>query len=880
MKSCPNCGRENPADQDFCQCGEYLRWEPTGFMPALPPELADGAPAAPPTEPAPPAGHPAPAPPSPPPAAAERTAVQPAAPSPPPQAPAAPPQSQPATITLRLPDDAGPPGDPLAVGVHPGDRVRVRALIRNQSGIVDNYALRVDGLPADWCSILPDTVYLVPYGSNGTYEQEVEIHFHPPRAPEAEARVWELTVVAHSKANEVTVATAPLLLGIQPFEQHTVKVKPERASGRRWGNFDIAVENTANAPAYVAFDAAEPDNDCTFSFTPPGTEVAPAQTATSRMRVRPAKQIWIGRPHERRIEVAVKTGEEAHALAEAHAASADERGGRKLPGGLAPQVYKGNLHIGPGGVQMSKPMVRGPQAAAGRMHGVNVNLDNLKMPGGAAPAISGPLLPTQAVFRQKPWLPWWSPIVLALLLAALLLAWLLIPRGQLVPDVAGMTVAEASGKLAEEELLVGRRVLQVDPATEPGIVLGQNPAAGERADKGSAVGLTVAVRESTIRVPNLVDRTVRGAQRRLEDAGLTLGTVQPSSADPEARVSFQNPSAGKEWAKGAPVDVSVGESTPKPDPDQIVPPEEQPGDGGNSGGPETPGENGGSGTGAADGEMVFVEGASLQIVSGDADEPEPLYTAPEGTLKSPSMAPDRRVLVAWTAEGDESTRSVIEVVDGEPLEFLPTGSWHRPVYSPTGSAVVVVDANDGFGAGRLCWVDPAGEPPAPLCKPEDLEWEFGRPTWSPDGTTVLALGRPAEANGQDTPYTRVFAFHSDSAESALEGDWTRANDALLEGGQIAYAALGEPGLAVLRREGSAGAHALEIFPVEDDGTLGESNPFQGQTGVELAWSPSGDLAIATDAVDGPIRRFDPETGEERGDITTSGASPAWRGPSP
>ena len=137
--------------------------------------------------------------------------------------------------------------------MHPGDRARVRALIRNQSGIVDNYQLTVVGLPEEWFSVLPDTVYLVPYGTGGTYEQEVEIHFHPPRSAEAEARIWELQVVAHSKAQERTAATEPLLLGIQPFEQHETKVKPERASGRRKADFKVAVRNKANAPVYVAF---------------------------------------------------------------------------------------------------------------------------------------------------------------------------------------------------------------------------------------------------------------------------------------------------------------------------------------------------------------------------------------------------------------------------------------------------------------------------------------------------------------------------------------------------------------------------------------------------------------------------------------------------
>ena len=101
---------------------------------------------------------------------------------------------------LRAPNGDAAKGDVLHHAVEPGQTERILALIRNQSGIVDNYDLRVEGMPEDWWSIHPGTVYLVPFGSGGTYEQEVEVHLHPPRTPTAEARVWELKVVADSKA--------------------------------------------------------------------------------------------------------------------------------------------------------------------------------------------------------------------------------------------------------------------------------------------------------------------------------------------------------------------------------------------------------------------------------------------------------------------------------------------------------------------------------------------------------------------------------------------------------------------------------------------------------------------------------------------------------
>ena len=214
-----------------------------------------------------------------------------------------------ASITLRLPDEDQVKEDVLALGVDPGGRERLQALVRNQSGIVDNYELSIRGLPDAWWTIYPNTLYLVPFGTGGTYEQQVEIHLHPPRSPEAEARLWELELVAYSKAYTADAAVAPFVLGIQPFEQFDTKVKPERASGRRRVRYQVSVANKANAPLSVGFEGTEPDSECTFDFAPERVQVEPGQTTQTTMTVRPPSQIWVGRPHERRLEVKTHTGE-------------------------------------------------------------------------------------------------------------------------------------------------------------------------------------------------------------------------------------------------------------------------------------------------------------------------------------------------------------------------------------------------------------------------------------------------------------------------------------------------------------------------------------------------------------------------------------------
>ena len=140
----------------------------------------------------------------------------------------------------------------------------------------------------------------------------MEIHFHPPRSAEAEARIWELEVAGESKAYNRQAAAAPLHLGIQPFEEFKTKLSPERASGRKKAQYDVAVKNTANAPVTVALDAADTDNELDLQVHP-GDDGDPARPVDRPRRCWSSRRArsWIGRPEEKRIQVFTKTGEEA-----------------------------------------------------------------------------------------------------------------------------------------------------------------------------------------------------------------------------------------------------------------------------------------------------------------------------------------------------------------------------------------------------------------------------------------------------------------------------------------------------------------------------------------------------------------------------------------
>jgi beta-lactam-binding protein with PASTA domain len=905
VRTCQACGRENPDDRDFCECGEYLRWEPTQHLQAITPPEAKPEPETP-AAPAPP--------PTPEPEAQPR--VEQAPPPPPPEAPGngheqvvhrtevqqQPPPAGAASITLRLPDQDAVHGETLGVGVEPGQRERVLALVRNQSGIVDNYELRVDGLPEGWWSIYPDTVYLVPYGTSGTYEQEVEIHLHPPRTPEAEARLWELRVVAFSKANNVDATSEPLALAILPYTETATKVRPERGKGRRKADFTVDVANQANAPVLVALEGTDPDGELQFGFDRPPSEITPGQTVQTTMRVKPPKQLWVGRAVDKRFEVKTLTNDEAaeRLAAEPQTAAAGpspaaKRGRLRIPGFSPPQVFKPQLYepglqIGPGGINLRQPQFRAPQLRGPQMQARNIQISNLKGGGAAAAAPAAPLLPSQGVFRQKAWLPWWLIPILGLLALLAVLLFMLMPKNVTVPDVVGSASAfDAEKTLTKAELEVAPKTDEkVTKDAKPGTVIGQDPPAGEKAEKGSAVTLQIAIGNGKVTVPDITGKTASEAEQALRKAKLTLGQASPQPLDPAKKISTQIPEAGQVVEEGKPVDIFF--------------PEPGAGNGGNGG---TNGGNGGDGGdgggGGADITIPAIDGApteeyaqkvsDLKLVPetktafSDA-KPGTLFdtvpkageTAKEGdkvTLlvsggfpslvfdnnddvlrvngasgaklapiakssaqeKDPAASPDG-TRVVYTRDG-QLVLARIDKLDSSPKKLTPDGQeFADPAWAPTADEDVLAFAQVNADNDRdLCFgkLTRDGVTPACITDPEVSVGSMFH--WSQDGKTIYGAGITDSADG-------VVRWKSDRAFSTEPGDW--------RGGKIVNEDARDAALSPDGKTLAVAAHTAEDRPYElyftKPGNIELTNAKSTTVrACKLAWQPDDRAVVAVQA---------------------------------
>lgn len=136
--------------------------------------------------------------------------------------------------------------------------------------------------------------------------------------------------------------------------------------------------------------------------------------------------------------------------------------------------------------------------------------------------------------------------------------------GVTVPDVTGKTQAEAAQALEGAGLSVGEVGEASDPEAAPGTVVRQDPAAGQEADEGSSVALTVSTGPATAEVPDVIGLTQAEAESALRDVGFVpTSAPQYDLTAPAGEVMAQLPEAGQGAVPGSPVGLLVSKGAPE-----------------------------------------------------------------------------------------------------------------------------------------------------------------------------------------------------------------------------------------------------------------------------------------------------------------------------
>jgi beta-lactam-binding protein with PASTA domain len=121
-----------------------------------------------------------------------------------------------------------------------------------------------------------------------------------------------------------------------------------------------------------------------------------------------------------------------------------------------------------------------------------------------------------------------------------------------VPNVEGLTQADATSAITGAKLKVGTITQQTTSTVVTGNVISQDPASGSSVAQGSPVNLVISSGPQMVTVPNVQGLTQAAASAAIARAKLTVGIVTATG-----KVISQDPASGSSVAQGSPVNLVI-----------------------------------------------------------------------------------------------------------------------------------------------------------------------------------------------------------------------------------------------------------------------------------------------------------------------------------
>jgi serine/threonine-protein kinase len=141
------------------------------------------------------------------------------------------------------------------------------------------------------------------------------------------------------------------------------------------------------------------------------------------------------------------------------------------------------------------------------------------------------------------------------------------PQQVAVPQVVGLTVSSARGRLSKAGLQASEREENSDTVAQ-GRVISVSPSEGQKVDKGSSVTLVVSSGKPQVEVPDVVGKSFDEAQSTLQAAGFKVTRVDKESDKDPGTVLSQDPRSGGRIDAGSTIALTVAKApsqVPVPD---------------------------------------------------------------------------------------------------------------------------------------------------------------------------------------------------------------------------------------------------------------------------------------------------------------------------
>jgi hypothetical protein len=150
------------------------------------------------------------------------------------------------------------------VSVAPGASTEFAVRVQNLTTLLDQVAIRVDGVDAAWIQVIPP---FLPVFAQGTASARVVVS--PPNvSSQSLAGMYALMVAGTAQESKAEVGIARLELEVQLIGDYLLRLGPAQPRGQLEAAYPLTVQNGTNAPLNLRLAGSEKSDGFWFKFEP------------------------------------------------------------------------------------------------------------------------------------------------------------------------------------------------------------------------------------------------------------------------------------------------------------------------------------------------------------------------------------------------------------------------------------------------------------------------------------------------------------------------------------------------------------------------------------------------------------------------------------
>jgi serine/threonine protein kinase len=173
------------------------------------------------------------------------------------------------------------------LSVEPGGSLTIQVVVLNQSSLVDQFRVNLEGVPERWVKVTPEEASLMP-----GEQAPVNVIIQPPRSASSRAGRYPVSLKVTSKESPNQVAEERATLTLGAFSQFTSEMQPQKL--RSGQTAQITVSNNGNTHDTFTLTHSDRGEELVFMPSKSQLRVPEGQSAAAKFKVQSRQRRFIG----------------------------------------------------------------------------------------------------------------------------------------------------------------------------------------------------------------------------------------------------------------------------------------------------------------------------------------------------------------------------------------------------------------------------------------------------------------------------------------------------------------------------------------------------------------------------------------------------------